>query len=214
MLRFRGRVIALACLAAWPFGRVCAQAANVALTVTPPSGEKTVPIYDQYEFDYESGLIWKVGGGATPLSYRMMPQIFTLKTPADAHWAVGTGHIVLRSRYSFVAEPIIYGPEHYFFGLTASGSLEYWDATQRFCAFFCSGGGAGVMHAKGKIIKGGQGEDFDLTWLIYSGVRYRFSDTMNLGASVYFQHISNGGLDKVNPGVNAIGPMLSFGWQF
>lgn len=192
--------------------RLAAGPADANASVAPGGNDK--PVFDHYEFDYESGLLWKVGGGATPLSYRMLPQLLTMKLPADAHWKVGAGTLVLRPRYSLVAEPIVYGPERYFFGITASGSLEYWDASQHFCLFFSSGGGAGVMHSKGKIIKGGQGEDFNLTWLIYSGLRYRFSDTMNAGASVYFQHISNGGLDKVNPGVNAIGPMLSLGWQF
>jgi hypothetical protein len=212
MLRFFGRALAALVIASSVASRVRAQGSTS--TLHTPSSDSTTPIYDHYEVDFESGLIWKVGGGATPLSYRMLPQLITVKSPANAHWNVGSGHVVLRSRYSFVGEPIIHGPEHYFFGVTASGSLEYWDASQRFCAFFCSGGGAGIMHAKGYVIKGAQGEDFDLTWLIFSGVRYRFSETMNAGASVYFQHISNGGLDKVNPGVNAIGPMLSLGWKF
>ena len=210
MPRFLRRALAALLLASPFLSRAQAQSE----ISTRSSNRADLPVYDHYEVDYESGLIRKVGGGATPLSYRMLPQLITVKLPADAHWAVGSGHIVVRPRYSLVAEPIIYGPEHYFFGVTASGSLEYWNASQRFCAFFSSGGGAGGMHAKGKVIKGAQGEDFDLTWLIYSGVRYRFSETMNIGASVYFQHISNGGLDKVNPGVNALGPMLSLGWRF
>ncbi len=205
-------------LSLWVFSGICthvrAQSADRSINVSTVSAKTDLPIFDRYEIDYESGLIWKVGGGATPLSYRMLPQIITLKSPADAHWMIGTGHLVMRSRYSLVSEPIIYGPEHYFFGVTASGSLEYWDAPQHWCFFFCSGGGVGIMHAKGYVIRGGQGEDFNLTWLIYSGIRYRFNDRMNVGASVYFQHISNGGLDKVNPGVNAIGPMLSVGWHF
>jgi len=212
MQRFLGR--ALAALFIGLLLVSCAHAQSATSMLATANSDSSVPIYDHYELDFESGLIWKVGGGATPLSYRMLPQLITVKWPANAHWKVGSGHLVIRPRYSFVGESIIHGPEHYFFGVTASGSLEYWDASQRFCAFFCSGGGAGIMHAKGYVIKGAQGEDFDLTWLIYSGVRYRFSETMNVGASVYFQHISNGGLDKVNPGVNAIGPMLSLGWRF
>ena len=31
---------------------------------------------------------------------------------------------------------------------------------------------------------------------------------------LYFQHISNGGQDAVNPGVDAPGPMLGIGWRF
>jgi hypothetical protein len=31
---------------------------------------------------------------------------------------------------------------------------------------------------------------------------------------VYFQHISNRNMNPVNPGLNAVGPMLSVGWHF
>ena len=38
----------------------------------------------------------------------------------------------------------------------------------------------------------------------------------HLSASVglYFQHVSNRYLNRINPGVNAVGPMASVGWHF
>jgi lipid A 3-O-deacylase len=135
----------------------------------------------RYELDYSTGIFWKVGGGATPLSYTLLPQIITLKIPPIHEWPCGDGTLVMR---------------------------------RRFTAFFASGGGFGWMNSKGYQIRGAQGQDFNLNWLIHSGVRYRTSEDWQWSLGLYFQHISNKGLNKVNPGLNALGPTLSLSRLF
>lgn len=169
---------------------------------------------EHWEFDYESALLWKVGGGATPLTYTLVPQILTLKTPAVSRRAFFGGELVLRSRFSLLLEPIITGPETHFIGATASGCLEWWDLAKTRVLFFSSGGGLGGMDSRGHEIAGAQGQDLNFTWFIYTGARIRFNNTMNVGVGAYFQHISNRDLDRVNPGLNALGPIVSVGWHY
>jgi hypothetical protein len=72
----------------------------------------------------------------------------------------------------------------------------------------------GELDAHGYEIAGAQGQEFNLTWFIYGGARLRFTDRLNASVGLYFQHLSNGHLNKVDPGLNALGPMLSAGWHF
>jgi lipid A 3-O-deacylase len=168
-----------------------------------------------WELDYESGVLWRFTGDATPLAYTVLPQILTVKSPL-----VGTirpffgGDLVIRNRFSLLGEPIVVGPEHHFIGGSASGILEWWDKRRTHALFFAAGGGVGWLDSKGHDIKGAQGEDFNLNWLAYPGVRLLFRNRMSASAGVYFQHVSNRYMNSVNPGLNAIGPMLSIGWHY
>lgn len=168
----------------------------------------------RYELDVTTGVFWKIGSSATPLSYTLLPQIVTLKIPPIFARPFAGGTLVMRSRFSLLLEPIIKGPESYYVGLAAAGEIEWRDATEHFTAFFASGGGFGWMDSKGYQVVGGQGQDFNLNWLIHTGVRYRTSEAWQVSLGLYFQHISNKGMDKVNPGLNALGPTLSISKLF
>jgi lipid A 3-O-deacylase len=168
-----------------------------------------------WEFDYESGVLWKFSGDATPLSYTLVPQILTVQSPqvGDAVPFAG-GELVIRNRFSLLVEPISAGPEHHFYGLNASGDIEWWDRSRTRSVFFAAGGGVGWLDSKGHEIKGAQGEDFNLTWMAYPGVRFVFRRGMSVSAGVYFQHISNRYMNRINPGLNAVGPMLGLSWHY
>ncbi|HZZ18998.1 MAG TPA: acyloxyacyl hydrolase [Opitutaceae bacterium] len=189
-----------------------------ALTARADTGPAGQPAYDptqHWEIDYESGVLWKFSGDATPLAYTFEPQMITFKSPL-----VGTvrpffgGDLVLRNRFSLLGEPISEGPEHHFLGGTASGIFEWWDHRRTRSLFFAAGGGLGWLDSKGHEIKGGQGEDFNLTWLAYFGGRVMLASRLSASMGLYFQHVSNRYLNHINPGVNAVGPMLSVGWHF
>lgn len=169
---------------------------------------------DRWELDFETGILWKAGSDATPLNYVVLPQLLTLKTPAVKHWDFAGGDLVIRSRFSLLIEPITTGPESHYIGAAASGILEWWDHARTRSLFFSSGGGLGGMDSKGHEIAGAQGQDLNFNWFIYGGARFRGGERWNVSVGVYFQHISNTGLDSINPGLNAIGPMLSVGWRF
>jgi lipid A 3-O-deacylase len=168
-----------------------------------------------WEFDFESGVLWHITGTATRLDYVIQPQIFTVKTPlvGDIRPLAG-GDLVMRSRFSLLVEPIVEGPEHHYLGFSASGILEWWDRPRTRALFFSGGGGFGELDSKGYEIVGAQGEHFNFNWFLYTGARLRQWRNITASAGIYFQHISNGRLNKVNPGVNALGPMLSLAWHF
>src|SRR5688500_1458863 len=79
----------------------------------------------RYEWEVMTGVLWKVGGGATPLTYTVLPQIVSLKIPplVERPWRGGT--LVFRSRFSLLLEPIVVGPESVYVGLAAAGEIEW-----------------------------------------------------------------------------------------
>lgn len=168
----------------------------------------------RWELSYETGVLWSAGARATPLEYTVLPQLLTLKTPAVSARKFRGGDLVLRSRFSLLIEPIIHGPEHAYLGAAASGCLEWWDAARTRCLFFASGGGLGWMDSKGYEVEGAQGQDLNFNWLMYVGGRYRYGERVSATIGVYYQHVSNTGLDDVNPGLDAVGPMFSLVWSF
>jgi len=181
-------------------------------TTPPPS-----PIYDpleHWEFAYETGALWSIGSNASPLDYVILPQLLTFKSPYVFKGNLFGGTLAIRNRLTIAAEPIVEGPENYFIGFTGAGLIEWWNAPRSFSWFFAAGGGIGWMDSKGYEVEGGQGQDFNYTWLLYSGVRVMTAERMSVSLGVYFQHISNRGEDEINPGIDALGPMLSVGWHF
>ncbi|HTB79938.1 MAG TPA: acyloxyacyl hydrolase [Opitutaceae bacterium] len=168
----------------------------------------------RWVIDYTSAMLWKAGGGATPLSYRLLPQIISVLCPPITEQPFAGGTLVMRTRLSLLLEPIITGPETYFIGTAAAGDLEWRNRSGRFACFFAGGGGFGLMDSRGYQVKGAQGQDFNLNWLLHAGIRVRAHGDWRWSAGVYFQHISNGGMNKVNPGLNAVGPALGLSRPF
>lgn len=185
---------------------------------SPKAAPQSIAPYDpldHWEIGYETAALWSFGGNATPLNYVFLPQIVTIKTrPVIDIKMNGGSRLVIRNRMSLLGEAIVEGPESYFFGVTGGGSLEWWNAPRTFSAFLSAGGGVGVMDARGYDVPGGQGQDFNLTWYIHTGVRYRFSEHLSASLGVYYQHISNGGQNDVNPGVDSLGPTLGLAYHF
>ncbi len=186
--------------------------AAAAADVPPVPVASATPM--RWEIDYTTAVLWKVGGGATPLPYVFVPQIISFKIPPIHQWPWAGGTLMMRSRFSLLLEPIVRGPEHYFLGTAAAGELEWRDHSERFAWFFASGGGFGWMDSRGYQVRGGQGQDFNLNWLIHSGLRYQTRGGWLWSAGVYFQHISNRGMNRINPGVNALGPTIGLARRF
>jgi hypothetical protein len=189
----------------WPL------ATAATLAATPVS--ESDPTQD-WRLDFESGVLWHFAGSASPLDYVFLPQILSLVAPANFQRGLWGGDIVLRSRYSLILDPIVQAPEHHYYAASACGMLEWWDHLRTRCLFFASGGGLGWLDAKGYSIPGGQGQEFNLNWLIYGGARFRLAPRWTASLGLYFQHVSNGHLNKLDPGVNALGPMLNASWRF
>ncbi len=196
------------------FGSCCATAWAGPLMPKEVAPQASAHPADQWELEAFTGALWSLGGGASPLDYTFLPQMISIKTPATMHGQLCGGDIFVRHRLTLEGAAIIEGPESYFFGVTFSPSIEWWNARQTCAWYFSAGGGVGVMDSQGYDIPGGQGQDFNLTWFVHSGLKFALTDACSLNLGLMFQHISNGGMDEVNPGVNALGPTLGMGWRF
>lgn len=195
------RVLLIAALPTW-FGPAYAD--------SPPAPDPT----ERWALEFYSGAIFSVGSRSSPLDYTILPQIPTLKSGAIMRRKLGGGDLVVRNRFSLLIEPIVQGPETHYIGLAAAPSIEWWNAARTYSTFFSIGGGFGWMDSRGPAVPGGQGQDFNFNWFMHGGVSMQTNERLSVSLGVYFQHISNGGMNSVNPGVDALGPMLGVGWRF
>ncbi len=179
-----------------------------------PAADAPVSGPDAWAIEFHTSALWSIGDNASPLNYTLLPQLLVVKTPA--HWRLhfGQTEILVRSRGALEISPIVEGPESCFAGATFAPSIEWWNQPRTFAAFFSIGGGFGWMDSKGYEIPGGQGQDFNLTWFIHSGVNWQIAPRLALSLGARFQHISNGGMDDVNPGIDALGPTLGLSWTW
>ncbi len=151
----------------------------------------------------ESGLLWQVGS-STPLSYRLIPtQVSWRSREAMGHGFSDGTRLVLRNRFTLLATAIQQGPESHYVALNASPSIELWNPTARWCAYGGAGGGLGWLNSQG--VRGGQGQDFTFNWFARGGIEHLAAKNFRWSIGVMFQHMSNGGQTKPNPGIDAVG---------
>jgi lipid A 3-O-deacylase len=174
----------------------------------------TIPPWSVWSLGFDASALWSVGGNASPLDYSLAGLMVTAKTPAQFHWEVGSGDLVVRGGYSFQGAGFVDGPENYFVGLMGGPSLEWWSHSHKWAIYATAGGGFGLLDAKGYEVAGGQGQDFNFTWFAQGGLYYHFTPEIKLHLGARFQHISNGGMDDVNPGLDAFGPVIGIHWDF
>ena len=181
----------------------------------PVSADEPIAVTpDAWAAELHTGILWSVGSNASPLNYTLLPQLLVLKSPAHGRLPLGRTELLLRSRGALEISPIIAGPESAFAGVTFAPSLEWWSPSRRTAAFFSAGGGFGWMDAQGDRIPGGQGQNFNLTWFIHSGVSWRVTDHLHLSLGARYQHLSNGGQNDINPGIDGLGPTLGLSWNW
>ena len=194
---------------------VAAMAAPFALAGEDATTAQPYDPTEHWEVNTETGVLWHLTSLASPLAYTVLPQLVTVEsTRIGTVRPLAGGDLVIRNRFSLLVEPISMGPEHHFVGGAASGIMEWWDRRRTRALFFSAGGGVGWLDSKGHVVRGGQGEDFNFSWLVYPGVRFMLRDRLSGSVGVYFQHVSNTDLNHVNPGLTAVGPMASLGWHF
>lgn len=160
----------------------------------------------------ESALLWQIGTG-TPFAYRLVPTQLSWRSPEFwGHERADGSRIVVRHRLTLIGTLIQNGPESHYAGFTASPSLEWWDKTNAWSLFTGAGGGFGWIDSRG--VAGGQGQDFTLNWFIRGGIEHVTSTNHRFSAGIMFQHLSNGGQTTPNPGIDALGFTLGYGWVF
>jgi lipid A 3-O-deacylase len=168
--------------------------------------------WDSGALNVETGVLWEIGTG-TPFAYRLVPTQFSWRSREFwGHTFSDGSRIVLRHRLTLIGTWIQNGPESHYVGVAGSPSLELWDKTGTWSLFTGSGGGFGVTDSRG--IKGGLGQDFTLNWFIRGGIEHVIAKNRRLSAGIMYQHMSNGGMTKPNPGIDALGFTFGYGWTY
>ncbi|MEO6246461.1 MAG: acyloxyacyl hydrolase [Opitutaceae bacterium] len=155
----------------------------------------------------ESGLLWGIGTG-TPLSYRLIPTQLSWRSPEIFGRPLGDGRVVLRHRFTLLGTLVQQGPEHRYVALDGSPSIEWWNKAGTWNLYGGAGGGFGWLDSQG--VKGAQGQDFTFNWFARGGIEHTAGRHSYWSAGVMFQHMSNGGQTKPNPGIDALG--FTAGW--
>ncbi|HUG13294.1 MAG TPA: acyloxyacyl hydrolase [Opitutaceae bacterium] len=187
-------------------------AAFAAEPVPEPAAEPAPePAWNSHSLDVETGLLWQIGT-LTPISYRLVPTQLSWRSRPIFGWELADGsRIVVRHRLTLIATWVQQGPESHYIGFSGSPSVEWWDRTGTWSLFTGAGGGAGVIDSRG--VFGGQGQDFTLNWFIRGGVERVISKNRRLSAGFMYQHMSNAGMSDPNPGIDALGFMIGYGWS-
>lgn len=160
----------------------------------------------------ESGLLWETGSG-TPIAYRLVPTQLSWRSKEFLGHAFADGsRLVVRHRLTLIGTWVQYGPESHYAGFSGSPSIEWWDRTGTWSLFTGAGGGFGLIDSRG--VRGGQGQDFTLNWFIRGGIELVTAKDRRLSAGIMYQHMSNGGQTAPNPGIDALGFTLGYGWAF
>ena len=182
------------------------------LCVAAGAAESRARPWETGALNVESGVLWEIGTG-TPFAYRLVPTQLSWRSKEFLGWGLSDGsRIVVRHRLTLLADLIQVGPESHYVGFSGSPSLEWWDKTGTWSLFTGSGGGFGLTDSRG--IKGGLGQDFTLNWFIRGGIEHVTARNARLSAGIMYQHMSNGGMTKPNPGIDALGFTLGYGWAF
>lgn len=183
-------------------------AAAPALSVSAQSASAGIPPWERHSIDIEAGVVWQVGTG-TPLSYRLFPTQISWRSREALGVDLGDGlRLRLRHRLTLMGTWIDQGPESHYIAVAGSPSLELWNRRATWGLVGGAGGGFGLLDSRG--VKGGQGQDFTLHWFARGCLEHVIKPDRRISAGILFQHMSNGGQTKPNPGIDAVGFTLGF----
>lgn len=116
-------------------------------------------------------------------------------------------------------DDIVHGPETHYAGVIVGPRYNFvqpgWDVIPYV------EGGVGVVFADSNpsafTPQRGLGQDFNFTFIVGAGAKYKISDDFFVRLGVEYQHVSNAGLSEPqfqNKPIDALGPKLSFGYSF
>ncbi len=183
---------------------------SLALATARAAEPPAPPPWSSHAWTLETGVLWQVGTG-TPFPYRFLQTQASWRSAEFLGWALRDGsRLVVRHRLTLLGAAVQGAPESHYVAFSGSPSLEWWNPAGTRALFTGAGGGFGAIDSRG--LKGGQGQDFTLNWFARGGLEQAVSRRVRLSASVMFQHLSNGGQTKPNPGIDALGFMLGCTW--
>ena len=202
------RVFALVSAAILTFSAV-ANAGNEA--VSRRLGGDTEIVAPSFEMALETSYL--LGSLANPNSY----EIASLFVTGRWRWGVVDRDTWYRGYHQFyflaMAEPILRGPENYYYGISAGFRYNFAQPGSRLTPYVSGGVGLGWIDSHADVF-GAQGQDFTFNILTAIGVKYRVNDHVSITAGGLYQHLSNGGQTDPNPSLNLFGPQIGVTWNW
>lgn len=149
--------------------------------------------------------------------YIILPQVLSMKwRPGPIH-----GRPWLRRSaawtFSFVGAPIVQGPESRYFAFALGRRYDFPIDQKRWGLFLEGRFGAGWIDSTVEHVPGAQGQDFTFMVNVEGGLAFYLSERSTLGLGLMYWHMSNAKLsepERPNTGLDALGPMISFGYTF
>jgi hypothetical protein len=167
---------------------------------------------DKLSISFESAAFFDVGNKN---DYVIAPQILTfgwqLDDVGNQGWLRGNTEFLFSAFY----HQVIDGPENRFVGAAFGPRYNFVQEGSRWIPYVEAR--VGFCFTDSTDVPNAQGQDFCLTFMVGTGVRYLIDPHWQLSAGVLYQHISNGGLSepaRTNNGLDAVGPKLGLHYQF
>jgi len=171
-------------------------------------GELEAPTF---EVAAESAFLW--GSLGNPNSYEVAAQFLTARlrwgTIQRDSWLRGYNQVYFLA----LAEPILRGPESYYFGISTGLRYNFVQPGWRFTPYISGGVGLGWLDSHADVF-GAQGQDFTFNVLSALGVSYRVNDHLKVSVGALYQHLSNAGQTDPNPSLNLFGPQVGVTYSF
>jgi opacity protein-like surface antigen len=215
-------------------GALCLLALGAVLPArAQSSGKSTLPA--TLERGNASPALWalELGSGVTFSDVRkpqypgctLVPVELTLSRTFQTTWLDGfcggffrgTPEAILRGYGTWVW----HGVESRILGFTFGGRYNFLrNPGQRLVPFLEAAVGAGWADSQPYVVNNnsyGLGQDFNFNFSVAGGFRYDLTERFFARLAVVYSHYSNGGLSEPaheNMPIDALGPMLSFGWRY
>lgn len=168
---------------------------------------------DAPSFEMAAESSYLLGSFANPNSYEVGAQFVTARwrwgTIAHEGFMRGFNQVYLLA----MAEPIIRGPENFYYGISAGFRYNFVQPGRRWSPYVSGGVGMGFIDSHANVF-GAQGQDFTFNILSAAGISYRVNDHLKLTVGALYEHLSNGGQTDPNPSLNLFGPQAGLTWTF
>lgn len=170
-------------------------------------------VADAPSFEVATETAYMVGIIGNPNSYDIAAQFFTARwrwggIERDS-WLQGYNQVYAL----FMAEPIVRGPENFYYGISVGLRYVFAKPGARFALYVSGGVGLGWLDSHASVF-GAQGQDFTFNILSAVGVSYQVNDHWKLTGGILYQHLSNGGQTDPNPSLNLLGPQIGATYSF
>jgi len=181
--------------------------------VTPPEcGTK------DWTIELGSGVEWSNVRAGTYDGYRIEPIELTAALAVDDvsldHFLGGVfrgyTEFLFRGQYDVIDK----GPEDWYAGAMVGPRYNFVQPGWKIIPFVEGTVGIGFADARPQL--GGLGQDFNFSFEVAAGAKYQIDCNWSVRLAAQYQHVSNAGLSSPIPNnpIDALGPVLSFGYSF